>query len=126
MAKRRVRWWRMPPEVRQEVIRLAAQGLSYRQIRARVDISAGSVQNVLRPLGGVIRKDMLADTGWRLSLAERVEIRLGLERGQAGGQPLERTAIGYGVSNHLDVARQIGNVLPRSGHDHDRADRGSQ
>ena len=81
MAKRRVRWWRMPPEVRQEVIRLAAQGLSYKQIRARVDISAGSVQNVLRPLGGVIRKDMLADTGWRLSLAERVEIRLGLERG---------------------------------------------
>ena len=77
----RVRWKRMPPEVRREVMRLAAQGLSHQQILARVDISKGSVQNVLRPLGGVIRKDMLAPTGRRLSLAERVEIRVGLERG---------------------------------------------
>jgi transposase, IS30 family len=77
----RVRWRWMPVEVRREVMRLAAQGLSYNQILAQVDISMGSVQNVLRPLGGVIRKDMLAVTGRRLSLAERVEIRLGLERG---------------------------------------------
>jgi len=78
---RRVRWGRMPAEVRCEVMRLAAQGLSYRQIVARVDVSRGSVGNVLRPLGGVIRKDMLAPAGRRLSLAERVEIRVGLERG---------------------------------------------
>jgi transposase, IS30 family len=77
----RVRFWRMPDEVRREVMRLAAQGLSRAQIMARVDISEGSVGNVLRPLGGVIRKDMLAPTGRRLSLEERVEIRLGLERG---------------------------------------------
>jgi transposase, IS30 family len=77
----RVRWWRMPPEVRREVMRLAAQGLSHSQIMARVDISEGSVGNVLRPLGGVIRRDMLAPTGRRLSVAERVEIRVGLERG---------------------------------------------
>src|SRR5215831_615884 len=77
----RVRWWRMPVEVRRQVMRLAAQGLSYRQIRARVDISTGSVGNVLRPLGGVIRKDMLAPAGRRLNLAERVEIGVGLERG---------------------------------------------
>ena len=64
----RVRFWRMPDEVRREVMRLAAQGLSRAQIMARVDISAGSVGNVLRPLGGVIRKDMLAPTGRRLSL----------------------------------------------------------
>jgi transposase, IS30 family len=78
---RRVRWWRLPDEVRREVMRLAARGLSYRQIMARVDISMGSVESVLRPLGGVIRADMLAPAGRRLSLAERVEIRLGLERG---------------------------------------------
>jgi IS30 family transposase len=36
---------------------------------------------ILRPLGGVIRKDMLAPTGRRLSLTERMEIRVGLERG---------------------------------------------
>jgi IS30 family transposase len=77
----RVRWWRLPDEVRREVMRLAAQGLSHSQIMARIDISEGSVGNVLRPLGGVIRQDMLAPTGRRLSLAERVEIRVGLERG---------------------------------------------
>jgi len=40
------------------------------------------VQIVLRPLGGMIGKDMLAaGTGRRLDARERVEIRLGLERG---------------------------------------------
>jgi transposase, IS30 family len=75
------RWLRIPPEVRREVMRLAARGLTYKQIVAAVDVSEGSIGNVLRPLGGVIRGDMLAPTGRRLSLAERVEIRLGLERG---------------------------------------------
>jgi len=72
---------RVTPEVRREVMRLAAQGLTYMQIVARVDVSVGSVGNVLRPLGGVIRRDMLAPAGRRLSLEERVEIRVGLERG---------------------------------------------
>jgi IS30 family transposase len=82
----------MPPEVRGEVMRLAARGLSYSQIMARVDISRGSVENVLRPLGGVIRADMLAAGGRRLSLAERVEIRVGLERGWS----LRQVAAGLG------------------------------
>jgi transposase, IS30 family len=77
------RWLRIPPEVRGEVIRLAAQGLTYQQIVARVDISAGSVANVVRPLGGTVGRDreLVAAAGRRLSLAERVEIRVGLERG---------------------------------------------
>ncbi|UZN05421.1 IS30 family transposase [Cellulomonas sp. S1-8] len=41
----------------------------------------GTVYNVLRPLGGVIRKDGWSPTGLRLSLDERVEIRVGLETG---------------------------------------------
>src|SRR5215469_8078154 len=72
---------RVTPEMRCEVMRLAAQGLTYAQILARVDTSVSRVTSVLRPLGGVIRTDMLAPTGRRLSLAERVEIRVGLERG---------------------------------------------
>src|SRR5215469_411131 len=72
---------RVTPEMRCEVMRLAAQGLTYAQILARVDTSVSRVTSVLRPLGGVIRTDMLAPTGRRLSLEERVEIRLGLERG---------------------------------------------
>jgi IS30 family transposase len=67
--------------VRREVIRLAAQGLSYRQIQSQLGVSTGSLCLVLAPLGGVIRKDTLAPTGRRLSLGERVEIRVGLERG---------------------------------------------
>lgn len=78
---RRRQWRRMPAEVRREVIRLAAQGLSHRQIQVQLGVSKGSVGLVLTPLGGVIRTDTLASTGRRLSLEERVEIRVGLERG---------------------------------------------
>jgi transposase, IS30 family len=115
---RRVRWRVMPPEVRREVIRLAAQGLSHKQILARVDISKGSVQNVLRPLGGVIRAEMLAAPGGRrLSLAERVEIGLGLERGwsyrrigaqlgRAGSTICREVAAGGGRGAYRAVAAQ--------------------
>jgi transposase, IS30 family len=75
------RWHRLPPELRGEVMRLAAHGLSYTQIQARLDLSLATLSSILHPLGGVIRKDMLAPTGRRLSLEERVEIRVGLERG---------------------------------------------
>ena len=81
---------RITPELRREVMRLRAQGLSFGQILGRVDMSAGGLHGVLRPLGGVIRKDMLTVTGKRLSLEERVEIRIGLDQGrslrQIGGQ----------------------------------------
>jgi IS30 family transposase len=71
----------LPAEVRREVMRLAAEGLSYSQIMARADVSLGPVGRILAPLGGMIRKDSLCPSGRRLSLEERVEIRLGLERG---------------------------------------------
>jgi IS30 family transposase len=74
---------RITPELRREVMRLAAQGLTYSQILSRVDMSMGGVGIVLRPLGGVIRGDMLAVTGVRLGLEERVEIRIGLDRGRS-------------------------------------------
>jgi transposase, IS30 family len=64
-------------------MRLAAQGCSYRDIAGQVSISLGSVGRVLRPLGGVIRKDMLEPTGKRLSLEDRVEIRVGLGGGES-------------------------------------------
>ena len=83
------------PELRRAVMRLAGQGLSYRQILARLDMSMGGVGIVLRPLGGVIRKDMLQPTGKRLGVEERVEIRIGLERGWSYrqiGSGLDRSA----------------------------------
>jgi transposase, IS30 family len=72
---------KLAPEVRREVLRLRARGLSYSQIITAAGVSHGAISVILRPLGGVIRKDMLAPAGRRLSLAERVEIRVGVERG---------------------------------------------
>jgi IS30 family transposase len=73
----------MPPEVGRQVMRLAAAGLTYGEIRERIDISDGGITCVLRPLGGVIRREALtAPSGYRLSVEERQRIWEGL---QAGG-----------------------------------------
>jgi IS30 family transposase len=74
----------MPEEVRREVMRLAAEGRTYSQILEEVDISEGGISCVLRPLGGVIRKESLGGgTGHRLSVTERHKIWLGLEAGRS-------------------------------------------
>lgn len=81
MGRPKGSWIKLSPEMRRQVMGWARQGLSYRQIAARVGLSAGGVAVVLRPLGGVIRAESLVVSGRRLRLDERVEIRLGLERG---------------------------------------------
>jgi IS30 family transposase len=63
------------------VIRLAAKGLSYREIIDELDVTMGTVGNVLSPLGGVLRPELWQPSSFRLSLDERVEIRVGLELG---------------------------------------------
>ena len=100
MARRRFR--RMPPDIRREVIRLARDGLSMAQILERVDLSRTAAYNVLAPLGGVIRRDMWNPSTARLSLDERVEIRLGLERCQS--LRAIAAAIGRNVST---VSREV-------------------
>jgi len=77
----RRRWKWLPEDTRREIIRLAARGLTSEQIRVEVDVALGTVGNVLRPLGGVIRPEMWEPSSARLSLEERVEIRLKLEAG---------------------------------------------
>jgi IS30 family transposase len=65
-------------------MRLAASGHTYEEIRERVDISDGGITIVLRPLGGVIRRDALAaPCGLRLSVEERQRIWLGLQADQS-------------------------------------------
>jgi IS30 family transposase len=79
VAKRRLR--RLTPEVRREVIRLARGGATYRQIKGAIDVPVGTVGLVLRPLGGVLRREQWATpSGVRLSLDDRIEIQLGLEQ----------------------------------------------
>jgi len=62
---------------------MCAAGVSVAQIRERLDIGEASVYGIVAPLGGVIRKDGWHPTGRRLSLDERVEIRVRLERGDS-------------------------------------------
>jgi IS30 family transposase len=77
------RWKHLPDGYRREIIRLAGKGLTLDQIRERADVSAGTVWNVVGPLGGVIRPEMWQPSATRLSADERVEIRVGLEAGRS-------------------------------------------
>ena len=77
----RRRWKYLPEDLRRQIIGLAAKGRSAEEIRLEVDVALGTVHNVLRPLGGVIRPEMWAPSPARLSIDERVQIRLRLESG---------------------------------------------
>lgn len=73
-------WRRLTPDKRREILRLAAQGKTQHEIAAAVDISRSAVSFVLIPLGGVIRKELWEPGGAHLTLDDRIEIRLGLQR----------------------------------------------
>lgn len=74
------RWRRLPPDIRRQVLKLAAEGLTQQEIARRADISQRSVCYLLKPLGGVIRPGIW-DPGTRhLSLQERMDIKIGLEK----------------------------------------------
>jgi IS30 family transposase len=90
MGKRQRRWRRIPEEMRREMIRLAARGRSGREIAAELDVAVGSVRAVVRPFGGVIRAELCEIPAGRLSLDDRVEIRLGLERKESYTQVADR------------------------------------
>jgi IS30 family transposase len=77
-------WRRLDAKTRREIFRLAAQGLSQREIAARVFRSQMSVCRVLKPLGGVRRSDVVWEPSpARLSSDDRVEIRVGLQAGMS-------------------------------------------
>ena len=100
MARRR--WRRMPAELRRQVIQLAAAGKSYREIVDEVGVSLSGISPILRPLGGVIRQDMLASSESRLSLEQRVEIRVGLDRDWSFAD------IGRGLGRHRStICREV-------------------
>jgi IS30 family transposase len=85
MAKKRPvrRYWRLPDEVRREIIRRAAAGLLQRQCAEGLDVHQTTVSRILGPLGGVIRTEDWAPSHRRLSIEDRIEIRLALERGES-------------------------------------------
>jgi transposase, IS30 family len=82
VAKRE--WRRLDGDTRREIARLAAQGLSQREIAVRVLRSQVSVSRVLAPLGGVYRRGSVRSASRaRLSVGDRVEILIGVERGES-------------------------------------------
>ena len=95
-------WRRITPEVRSEIIRMTAAGAGADEVALAVSRSVGAVRYVLRPLGGVIRPEDWQPSGARLSLDDRVEIRLGLERGES------YAVIGRRVGRHRSsICREV-------------------
>lgn len=108
----RRRWRRMPEVVRREVMRLAADGLTRVQIMEQVDISDGGITCVLKPLGGVIRREVLtAGSGHRLGVAERHAIWLGLQADRS----FRSIAKDLGRAPST-VSREVGNNGGRDGY----------
>jgi transposase, IS30 family len=68
-------------EKRREIMRLAARGATQREIALAADLSLDSVHVVVVSLGGGRHPKTPARGTRRLSLDERVEIRVGLEQG---------------------------------------------
>ena len=74
---------RLSPEVEREVLRLAAQGHTQREIGALVAHSHHAVGNVLMRTRRPAAAEAWDPSPARLSLREREEIRAGLERGES-------------------------------------------
>lgn len=109
MAKR---FWKLSEELRREVIRLAAEHKTQREIVELTGVTKGSVWRVLRPRGGVSRtEDRMAGCPGRLSLDDRVRIAVGLGLGESFTSIA--AAIGRNVST---VSREVGGRTGRAGY----------
>jgi IS30 family transposase len=98
-------------EVRRKVIRLSAQGRSYREIIDEAGVSMGSVTKITKPLGGVIGPELWVPSPARLSLDDRVNIKLWLGAGQSFAEIARR--LGRATST---VSREVGGVAAGSGY----------
>jgi IS30 family transposase len=74
-------WRRLPQDLRKQILRLGATGLNAREIADQVGVSTSAVRTLLLPLGGVIRPELWQPSASRLSVDERIEIRVALEAG---------------------------------------------
>jgi len=102
-------WRRLTAEKRREIYRLAARGWSRAEIAKAVGQGHGTVQYVLAPFAGVIRRSLRDDpTGHRLSMADRADIFAGLREGLSFTAIAER--IGFSVAT---VSREVGGVAGR-------------
>ena len=115
MSKPKRHWRRVTDDKRRQMIRLAAKGVSGPDIASRVELAKGSVWNVLRPLGGVLRPDMWKEPDGRLTLDDRVEIRLGLERGDSMLVAPVQLTVGLGHARTLARRSRVSRCSARPG-----------
>lgn len=71
----------LPGDLRRLILRRVAKGVHPLEIADEVGVHRNTVDNVVRPLGGVIRPEEWQESDSRLSLDDRVEIRIALEKG---------------------------------------------
>jgi IS30 family transposase len=70
----------LTPEVRREICRLKAKGWSNKVIAGRIGQGIGTVNYVVRPFGGVFRRELLDPRpSGRLTLEDRIEIYTGIQ-----------------------------------------------
>jgi transposase, IS30 family len=82
--KNRRVYWRVPDDVRAQIIHLAAHGARYNEITSQILVSRQTVRRLLEPLGGVVRsEDWQHVSASRLSIDQRIEIGLGLAHGES-------------------------------------------
>jgi transposase, IS30 family len=82
--KKRRHYHMLPDEVRREIFRLAAEGGTCRSIATELGVvSSATVNRILMPRGGVIGIEDWQPSDARLSVDQRVEIRVGLQRGDS-------------------------------------------
>jgi IS30 family transposase len=111
------RWWVLPEDVRRRIIGMLADGVLLQQIADEVGVGRTTVQRIRASLGGVIRREMWESVPGRLSVDDRIAIRLGIERGES----LRAIAcrLGWDPSTiSREVARNGGRhgYAPMSGH----------
>ncbi|SRR6266540_5118648 len=76
-------YWRVPDEVRSQVLRSAATGHRVNEIAAEAHVSRSTIYGLVGPMGWVVRAEHWEVSASRLSLEQRIEIRIGLERNES-------------------------------------------
>jgi IS30 family transposase len=98
--------------VRREICRLKSKGWSNKVIAAQVGQGVGTVNYVVRPFGGVFRRDLLEPrSAGRLTLEDRIEIYTGIQAGSSF------TAIAAQLGRSVStVSREVGGRHARAGY----------
>jgi IS30 family transposase len=92
----------MPDDQRRLIIRLAGTAMSSEDIATRVGVATRTVSKLRRRLGGVVRPEMWQPSVARVSLEQRIEIKIALERGWS------YRAIGAAIGRHAStVCREV-------------------